>query len=91
MASVAGHTMFTCTPINYIVRYGIFFGAISYLGMIRFFYKRNVSAVNGIILALCLLITMSTEAFTLNPILTCMILYGFGTNLIMDRSIEEVK
>ena len=80
ISAIVGHSMFTCTPVNYIAKYGLLFGAISYWGMIRFFYIKNLSIINSILLALCILITLSSEAFTLNPILTCMILYGFGGN-----------
>ena len=83
IAGIAGHTMFTCTPVNYFARYGLIFGGISLWGIIKLFAKESISVVNGIVLALCLLITLSTEAFTLNPILTCMIMYGYG------RSISE--
>lgn len=78
MAKIAEHTMFTCTPINYLVQYGIVLGGLSYWGMYRFFAKESIAITNGIILALCLLLSISTEQFALNPILTCMIMYGFG-------------
>ena len=81
LSQMAGHTMFTCTPVNYFVRYGLIFGGISLWGMIRLFSKERISTINGIILAICLLITLSTEAFTLNPILTCMIMYGVGRDV----------
>ena len=83
---IAGHSMFTCTPINYFVRYGLILGGVSLWGMIRLFAKERISAINGVILTLCLLISLSTEEFTLNPILTCLIMYGFGRS-----SIEEQK
>ena len=85
LSTIAGHSMFTCTPVNYFVRYGLIFGGLSLWGMIRLFAKEKISAINGIILALCLLITLSTEAFTFNPILTCLIMYGYGRSSIEEQ------
>jgi len=67
----------TCTPINYLTRYGVFFAIASFVGFFGFFYEKEKGLINNIVLFLALLLAFSTEDYFLNPILTIFVLYGY--------------
>lgn len=77
IGQMVGHTMFTCTPINYIVKYGVIFGAISYCGIIKLICKDVTSKMDFALVLATILISVSTENYLLNCIMTIFILYGF--------------
>lgn len=77
LSTLVGHTMFTCTPVNYIVRYGLIFGIISFVGFYKFIKNRINNKIDLILTIIVCLISVSTENFMLNPFITVIILYGY--------------
>lgn len=77
LSTLVGHTMFTCTPINYIVRYGLIFGIISFVGFYKFIKNRINNKIDLVLTMIVCLISVSTENFMLNPFITVIILYGY--------------
>ena len=72
-----GHNMLTCTPINFFAYYGFACGLICYYGIFKLLRLYNKSILEGLTLIILLLITVGSENFAYNPILTCLILYGY--------------
>lgn len=64
-ADIVGHTMFTCTPINYFAKYGLFFATICFWGYWKLIYKKSIPFWKIIFLVVVLLLSVSTEEFTL--------------------------
>lgn len=77
ISTIVGHTMFTCTPVNYIVRYGIIFGTISFGGFYKFIKNTINNKLDLILTLIVCLISVSTENFMLNSFITVIILYGY--------------
>lgn len=77
MSTIVGHTMFTCTPINYFVRYGLVFGIISFGGFYKFIKDSINNKLDLILTIIVCLISISTENFMLNSFITVIILYGY--------------
>lgn len=87
LSLTVGHTMFTCTPVNYFVRYGIIFGSISFIGFWRLIKNKVDYGLEFVLALIICLISVSTENFMLNPIITVLILYGYKT---AKRNCNEV-
>lgn len=77
IAGRVGHTMMTCTPINYFAYYGLFCGILSFWGFFRCMDLRSKTLTQSFLLVTVLLLTTSSENFTFNPILTTFMFYGY--------------
>lgn len=89
-SSLTGHTMNTCTPLNWFARYGFVFGALCIIGFYRFVsglaQKSNVT----ILILLTLLISVSTEAYTDNASIIVFVLIGlFAKNRKKQREQKD--
>ncbi|MFQ8952956.1 MAG: hypothetical protein ACLR56_08095 [Oscillospiraceae bacterium] len=72
------NNMATATMINWLVIYGMVWGAVNVLGYFKFFLTKKTSVVSvAVILVFCSLI-VATENFLLNPFIYALIGYGFG-------------
>ena len=72
------NNMATATMINWLVIYGMVWGAVNVLGYFKFFLTKKTSVVSvAVILVFCSLI-VATENFLLNPFIYVLIGYGFG-------------
>ena len=75
MYMIVNHRMFVCTPINYLLRYGLLLAIISICGFITLIKSINIGPFDKIILATLLLIIFSSENVVLNPIIIYFLLY----------------
>ena len=73
---IVGHAMFTCTPVNYFVYDGLISGCISFYGFYHQFSEK-LTFLQRIAVVLLIMLSVSTESLSGNPILTVFILYGF--------------
>ena len=72
------NNMATATMINWLVIYGMVWGAVNVLGYFKFFLTKKTSVVSvAVILVFCSLI-VATENFLLNPFIYALIGYGCG-------------
>ncbi len=72
-----GHSMFTCTPVNWLAEYGIFYGVALFYGLWKFFRNCICARFDAIILFFIFLLSISTEAFEMNIILLAMCFWGY--------------
>lgn len=75
--NIVGHTMLTCTPINYLFKYGICLAVLSCISFFRLVRSWKLSLIDFVVLCLLILLTVSTEELTLNPVLLCYLFWGF--------------
>ena len=77
IANKVGHRMMTCTPINYFAFYGLLCGVLSFVGFFKCMELKSKTLTQSILLVSVLLLTMSSENFTFNPILSTFMFYGY--------------
>ena len=77
MAKQLGHSMFTCTPVNIFANYGIFYGVIFLLGIIRLLALNKKPLMESVLLASLVLVTTFSETLDYNPILESFMLFGY--------------
>ena len=77
LSGIVGHTMFTCTPVNYFAKFGIVFGCICFWGYWRLLNRKDMPLWKRLFVLGVLLLSVSTEEFSLNPLMICFILYGY--------------
>ena len=80
----------TCTPVNYICKYGIIFAGINFYGFYKFIKTKGMSFIEIIFIIFTLVVTFLSETFFMNPILVIFMLYGYKRNTaIVDLSVKE--
>ncbi len=77
IAEKVGHSMFTCTPVNWLVEYGIFYGVALFYGVWKFFRNCICAVSDAVILFFIFLLSIATEAFELNIFLLTMCFWGY--------------
>lgn len=77
LAERVGHSMFTCTPVNWFANYGIFYGSVVLVGLWRFFRKGLSSALETVMITGIFLFSISSEALQSDIIVMAMCFYGF--------------
>ncbi|MBM6840753.1 hypothetical protein H6A03_04250 [[Clostridium] spiroforme] len=75
-----GHMMFTCTPVNWIVKYGPLYGIIVLGGIWKFFKNEFKYRFDAFILFFAFLISMSSEELSFNIIILYMCFKGYELN-----------
>lgn len=73
---VVGHSMRTCTPINWFARYGLLFGLISNVGFMNVLDSLYMVKTNRILVCILFLLIISSEAYTLNSAILVFVFYG---------------
>lgn len=76
-SNVIRHSMFTCTPINYFAYYGLVFGTICFYGYGLLVKMVDETWWKRIWIAVCLMLSVASEEFMLNPLMIAFILYGY--------------
>lgn len=75
---MAGNSIVSCTPINWMLQYGIAFGGIAFVGLYKFLRKICYSIPARLGLFAIILISVSTEAFNLSPTVFFLVFVGFA-------------
>jgi hypothetical protein len=87
LRDVMGHSMTTCTPINYFATYGIIYGVITvwlFYNLARLFSQQKRTCLWVFIM---LLVMLATEDFNGNVCLNIFMLYGVSNKLSSKRKI----
>lgn len=77
MERLAGHGMFTCTPINYFVKYGPIYGLFCFIGFLKLMRLNRKKFLESLFLILSLLMAVFSEQVAFNPLFTTLLLYGY--------------
>lgn len=76
----------TCTPINYICKYGLLFAFFNFFGFYKVISNENTSSIDVALIIMALCIAFFSETFFMNPLLLVFMLYGWKkTNLYRRR------
>jgi len=75
VASTVG--LATCTPINYICKYGIIFAGINFYGFYKFIKKKGMRFFETAFIILTLVVSFFSETFFMNPVLMIFMFYGY--------------
>lgn len=79
--------MATCTPVNYLCKYGLIFASICFYGFARVIRKPGLKYSEYLFIIVTLCVAFISETYFMNPILTIFILYGYKRNNPMNRRI----
>lgn len=82
---VAGNSIVSCTPINWMLQYGIVFGGIAFVGLYKFLRRICNSIPARFGLFAIILISISTEAFNISPTVFFLVFLGFASQLPSDK------
>ena len=71
-----GHSLRTCTPLNWFARFGIFFGIIANVGFTQIRNKMYNLTICNILLPILLLLSIFSEAYTVNAAILIFVFLG---------------
>jgi hypothetical protein len=77
MRNFVGHSMFTCTPVNLFVRYGIFYAIICYVGLFKAMNLKSKKLSESLLIIVTLILCVSSEEIAYNTILIIFVLLGY--------------
>ena len=80
MRSFVGHDMFTCTPVNLFVRYGIIYAIICYIGLFKVMNLKPKKLSESLLIIITLFLCVISEELAYNTILVIFILLGYKQN-----------
>ena len=86
LKSAAGNNIVSCTPVNWMLQYGIVFGSIAFVGIYRFLYKISNSTLIRMGLFSVILISVSTEAFNISPTFFFLVFLGYDAKSGISQS-----
>ena len=89
LAEKIGHSMFTCTPMNWFAMYGIFWGIFIYRNLWKLFQKITGSYFETSIFLLILCISVFSEEFSTNPFFLILVFYGLSRQKISQNLTGE--
>lgn len=75
--NIVGHTMLTCTIVNYFSYYGVLSGLLCVFLLYRFVRTFSGSQRERLIIAFALILSTSTEQLAYNCLLSVFMLYGY--------------
>lgn len=75
-SSLTGHTMNTCTPLNWFARYGFIFGAICIMGIYTISKVLGKIPLVTFLIMLTMLVSISTESYVANGSILVFVLLG---------------
>lgn len=70
--------MATCTPVNYLCKYGLIFACICFYGFVRVIRIPGLKYTEFLFIIVTLCVAFISETYFMNPILTIFILYGYN-------------
>lgn len=73
-----GHSMTTCTYVNWFAMYGFFYGVIMLVGTYRFVAFLTDKRFIRVMLFISMLLAITSEDYVLNPSILILTLYGFS-------------
>lgn len=78
LRQIAGNNIVSCTPINWMLQYGIVFGATALIGVYKFLQRIRCSVMTRIGLFVIILLSISTEAINISPTFFFIVFVGFS-------------
>ena len=90
LAEKVGHSMFTCTPINWIARYGILYGLFIYKNLVRTFKKVTGTFFDALVALIIICISVFSEEYSTNIFFIILVFYGMQ-NRVGVRSLGRIK
>lgn len=75
------HGMNTCTFINWFAVYGLFYGLLSFGGMVRFSSKIGKGILCRSVVVMILFVITMSENYVQNAFLVSLVLYGFDNRI----------
>ncbi len=85
MESSVGHSMLTCTPLNYFAFYGVFCGIFCFYYLYRSIYPQNKSKKEILIIVISILISLSSESVAFGAVINSFMFYGVYKNKKFKR------
>lgn len=87
LAEKAGHSMFTCTPVNWIASYGILWGAFIYGNLVKLLKVVMGNYFEAGIALVILCISVFSEEFSTNMFFLILVFYGMqnGVHVRKER------
>ncbi|MBE5870542.1 MAG: hypothetical protein E7294_04695 [Lachnospiraceae bacterium] len=79
----------TCTPVNYICKYGLLFAGMNFYGFYKFIRTKDMRLPELLFVIGTLLVTFFSETFFMNPILLVFMFYGYKREVIVERHVIE--
>lgn len=79
----------TCTPINYLCKYGIIFAGINFYGFYKFLKIKGMRFFETSFVILTLVVSFFSETFFMNPILMIFMFYGYKRSSVTAESIVK--
>lgn len=73
-----GHTMTTCTYVNWFAVYGIFYGSIMCAGAFKFTKYFSSKTLTRLLLTIVIFLSISSEDYLINPSILIMWFFGFA-------------
>lgn len=86
LKEMAGNSVISCTPINWMLQYGLIFGSIAFIGLYRFLRGVSCSHLTRLGLFGVILISISTEAFNISPTIFFLIFLGYAIDPLRRSS-----
>lgn len=87
LRQLTGNNILSCTPINWMLQYGILFGCLSFIGVFILMMRLKIRMFIKISLFFTILLSISTEAFNLSPTFFTIVFLGFSR--IYYRDVNE--
>lgn len=81
LAEKVGHSMFTCTPVNWIARYGILWGAFIYKNLVKLLKKVTGNYFEAGLVLVILCISVFSEEFSTNIFFLILVFYGMKNGI----------
>ena len=88
-SETVGHSMNTCTPVNWFAIYGVFYGAIMFKGIFNLVRKMHKFLLPGILIFSVIILSMISEQYVNNPSILIFILYGLYISKNQDKRKEK--
>ena len=73
----AGNSIISCTPVNWLLQYGVFFGGIALIGLYRTLRGISKIPIINFFIFIVILISISTEAFNMSPTIFFLVFLGY--------------
>lgn len=90
ISDIAGHTMLTCTWLNWFAKSGVVYGLFMVVGLWRFITSGFKTKIIRILTFIAIVLSISSENYIDNPTIIVLSLYGFVIqNEIADKERQE--
>lgn len=82
LANIVGHSMFTCTPINWFAMYGAFYGIFIYVGLFKGIKSMTQDTLRAAVVLVIICVSLFSENLSTNIIIMIMVFYGISAGKI---------